>query len=128
MTLTAVCIDDSSAELDFVAGRVLVPHGIKVVAEDVTGTGGLAAVKRFRPNIVTLDLQLTMMHGKEVLAAITAAQIPTLVIVCSGSGQDQLKAECARLGAAGFAVKPYDDITTWRIIEKALKERGLLEA
>ena len=126
MNLTAVCIDDSPAELDFVAGRVLVAHGIKVLAKEITGNGGLAAVKRFRPTIVTLDLQLTMMHGKEVLRAITEAKIPSLVFVASGSGQDQLKDECKRLGAIDFAVKPYDDISTWRMIEKALKAHGFI--
>ena len=76
--ITAVCIDDSPAELDFVAGRILVAHDIQVVAKETTGTGGLAAVKRWRPTLVTLDLQLTMMHGQEVLRAIIDAKIDTL--------------------------------------------------
>lgn len=125
MNLTAVCIDDSPAELDFVAGRVLEAHGIKVVAKEITGTGGLQAVKRWRPTLVTLDLQLTMMHGQEVLRDIIASKIDTLVFVASGSSQ--LKKTCMEMGAAAFFTKPYDDILTWRGMETVLKERGLLE-
>jgi|GEM_PF-4314285 len=125
MKITAVCIDDSPAELDFVAGRILVAHNIQVVAKETTGTGGLAAVKRWRPTLVTLDLQLTMMHGQEVLRAIIDAKIDTLVFVASGSSQ--LKKTCMDMGAAAFFTKPYDDVLTWRGIEAVLKERGLLE-
>jgi DNA-binding response OmpR family regulator len=124
LSLTAVCVDDSTPELDYIA-RILTSHGVKVVHKDITGTGGLQAVKRFRPTLVTLDLQLTQMHGKEVLTAIVAAGIPTLVFVASGSGQDSLKRACKDLGATDFFVKPYDDVLTWRMIEHHLRERGL---
>ena len=125
MKITAVCIDDSPAELDFVAGRILVAHDIQVVAKETTGTGGLAAVKRWRPTLVTLDLSLTMMHGQEVLQAIVDAKINTLVFVASGSSQ--LFKTCMDIGAAACFTKPYDDVMTWRGIEAVLKERGLLE-
>lgn len=126
MSLTAVCVDDSGPEVELIS-RILNSHGIKVVGKALDGQTAIDVITEKQPDLVTLDLQLPLVHGYDVLAAAIALEKPPLVVVASGSGQESMKRRCKELGAVEFFVKPYDDILTWRLIEAALKERGLLE-
>ncbi|MDB5076300.1 MAG: response regulator receiver protein [Chloroflexi bacterium] len=63
-----------------------------------------------RPKVVLLDLKLPLINGLEVLARIKAdprtQNIP--VVVLTSSREDPDIAECYRLGANSYIVKPVD--------------------
>ena len=61
-----------------------------------------------KPWIVITDLNTPDMNGLELLMAIKADEAlkHIIVIVLSGSGDERDVAECFRLGAAGYMVKP----------------------
>jgi CheY-like chemotaxis protein/DNA-binding XRE family transcriptional regulator len=63
-----------------------------------------------RPHLVLLDLNLPKIGGMEVLRRIKADKrtqsIPVVVLTASRAGQDL--AECLRLGAEGYIIKPVD--------------------
>ena len=63
-----------------------------------------------KPWIVITDLNTPEMNGLELLMAIKADEAlkHIIVIVLSGSGDERDVAECFRLGAAGYMIKPPD--------------------
>ena len=63
-----------------------------------------------QPYLVLLDLNLPKIGGMEVLRRIKAddRMLSTLVVVLTASRDGQDLAECRRLGAEAFIVKPVD--------------------
>lgn len=66
--------------------------------------------ERVRPCAVLLDLNLSDGTGLEVLAALRAddAQRPLPIVVMTTSSNPRDIAQCYRLGAAGYLIKPLD--------------------
>jgi len=83
----------------------LTEGGFDVVA--TAGDGG-EAVRRApaaRPDVVVLDLQLPVMSGVEVTAALVSADPSVRVLVLSASGEQADVLEAVKAGATGYLVK-----------------------
>jgi len=81
---TTVLIVDDHDDFRTAAGALLEAEGFRVVGGVSRGVAALAAVKRLRPEIVLLDVQLPDMDGfavAERLAAVPDA--PSVVLVSS---------------------------------------------
>jgi two-component system, chemotaxis family, chemotaxis protein CheY len=74
------------------------------------------------PDLVLLDI--IMPGGDEmgirILRKIRAINPKQAVIMISAIGQDQTIAECAKLGAIDFIVKPFDDLEVLAVVERSL--------
>jgi CheY-like chemotaxis protein len=82
----------------------------------------LTQFKKESPDLVLLDI--IMPGGDEVgltvLKKIRAINPKQAVIMISAIGQDQTIAECAKLGAMDFIVKPFDDLAVLAVVERSL--------
>jgi two-component system chemotaxis response regulator CheY len=82
----------------------------------------LMQFKKENPDLVLLDI--IMPGGDEVgitvLKKIRAISPKAAVIMISAIGQDQTIAECAKLGAIDFIVKPFDDLEVLKVVERSL--------
>ena len=105
--VTAVIVDDSRAELDFVK-RILEELGVTVLGTFQNGEVALTMIREWKPDLAMLDV--VGVDGLGILATIAKDQIPTIPIMCSS--MKMLKAKATELGAKYFAVKPYDDYGT----------------
>ncbi|HEX7188915.1 MAG TPA: response regulator transcription factor [Actinomycetes bacterium] len=97
-------VDDHPMWREGVA-RDLTEGGFEVVA--TAGDGG-EAVRRApaaRPDVVVLDLQLPVLSGVEVTAALVAADPAVRVLVLSASGEQADVLEAVKAGATGYLVK-----------------------
>ncbi|MEY8566999.1 response regulator transcription factor [Corynebacterium sp.] len=89
--------------------RTLSQHDgdIEVVAEASDGQGGLGVVRRYRPDVVLMDIRMPRMDGIAATAQIT--QDPSLegtrVIVLTTFDDDDDIAAAIRAGAAGYLLK-----------------------
>ncbi len=72
------------------------------------GAEALAAVEAGQGEILFLDLNMPQMDGFEVLEAIRARDLPTMVIVVSGDIQPEARERVLKLGALDFLKKPVD--------------------
>jgi CheY-like chemotaxis protein len=88
------------------------------------GQEALDAIKQGRGDILFLDLNMPGMDGYEVLQAIRAQDLPTLVIVVSGDIQPQARERVMTLGALEFVKKP----VTADVITEVLKRYGIHHA
>jgi CheY-like chemotaxis protein len=79
-----------------------------LVADD--GASGLQAVRRHRPDLVLLDLQLPDMHGLQILETLRSdpqtADVP--VVMLSASAMDEDVRSALERGANAYWTKPLD--------------------
>ena len=72
-----------------------------------TGPEALEEVRVHRPPAVVLDVNMPVMDGFEVLAAIRAEDIPVRVLMLTARDQDQDVLRGFSLGADDYVVKPF---------------------
>jgi DNA-binding NarL/FixJ family response regulator len=85
---------------------------IHIVGETDDGAGAVAAVQRYRPDIVLMDIRMPTMDGITATAALRRLDSPPQVIVLTTFEADQHVTAALRAGASGFLVKdtPPEDI------------------
>jgi DNA-binding NarL/FixJ family response regulator len=76
----------------------------------IVGTAGtreelLGAMQAHRPDVVTLDLELSGVAATELLAALMALPQPPAVLILSGNEEEDLQVDVGRVGAQGFLSK-----------------------
>jgi len=68
-----------------------------------------------RPDLILLDLNMPMMHGKEALKQIKASNVlrDIPIVVLTTSTEENGIAECYSLGASAYVVKPpgFEELT-----------------
>ncbi len=117
--VTAVVIDDNLTERGQIAG-ILARLGVHVVAQCGRGDEGLAALRKHRPTIATVDKQVPMMDGIDIIRAAVAENLPTKLVMCSGSAQKAAKDLALASGATMFIAKPYDEVLLGRDLAKLI--------
>jgi DNA-binding response OmpR family regulator len=96
----------------------------KIKAESVySGAEALAAIPRFLPDVIILDIQMPDMTGLEVLARVKAIDPTIEVILLTGHGSFEAGITGMELGAFDYIVKPVDLIQFMEKITEAYKKR-----
>jgi two-component system, chemotaxis family, protein-glutamate methylesterase/glutaminase len=86
------------------------PH-MEVVGYGRTGVDGIREIKRLKPDVVTLDIDMPEMDGIRALRHIMI-QVPTPVVIVSAlTHQGDITFEALRLGAVDFLPKPSGSIS-----------------
>jgi two-component system LytT family response regulator len=79
---------------------------IDVVGECANGRDALAAVRRLRPDLVFLDVQMPEMSGFDVLAALPPEELPAVIFV---TAFDRYALRAFEVHALDYLLKPFDD-------------------
>jgi DNA-binding NarL/FixJ family response regulator len=85
---------------------------IEVVDEAHDGAAGVEAVVRSRPDVVLMDLRMSVLYGIAAIERIVKLANPPIVVVLTTFDADQYVLRALRAGAAGFLVKstPPEDL------------------
>jgi DNA-binding NarL/FixJ family response regulator len=78
---------------------------VEVVAEAADGEEALHLVRELRPEAALVDIAMPKLSGLAVLHQVTAAALPTRVLLLSMYDNDEYVAEAVRAGAAGYMIK-----------------------
>jgi DNA-binding NarL/FixJ family response regulator len=94
---------------------------MEVVGEASDGTETIAAVKRLKPDIVLMDIQMPGMDGLEATRRIVEMhdEVPTRVLILTTFERDDYIFEALRTGACGFMLKnatPEDLVAGIRVV------------
>lgn len=101
---TCVVIEDD-ADIRELITLILTDAGFDVHACE-TGHDGVIAVERLQPSLITLDLGLPDMDGREAAGLIAAvSSAPILMITAFAERDDELHGIAA--GATAYLVKPF---------------------
>jgi DNA-binding NarL/FixJ family response regulator len=105
MPITLVLADDHPIVLAGLQQLLSLEREFAVLATCGDGAAALAAVRRHRPDILVLDMQMPATGGLAVLRQLEAEALPTRVVVLTASlGADDV-IEAVRLGAQGLVLK-----------------------
>lgn len=80
-------------------------EGLDVVAEAMTGREALAAVKRYKPSLVTLDVSMPDIGGHEVIRELRRWSPQTRIVVFTGVTAPGLISSLVQSGAEGLFSK-----------------------
>jgi DNA-binding NarL/FixJ family response regulator len=114
MARTAFVVDDHPS-FRACARECLTDQGFDVVGDAEDGSSALEAVRRLRPDLIILDIQLPDMSGFDVASQLTVdGYDPDIVLVSSRDAEDYGPL-IEQSGARGFIAKA--DLTAEAVVE-----------
>lgn len=119
--MRVLIVDDS----DFIRlgmRKMLEDNNMEVVGEASNGKEAVQKYKELRPSIVTMDITMPEMDGRNAIEVIMEMDPNAKIIVCSSMGQETIVFDAIKLGAKSFLVKP---ISEDRLIEEIKKVQDI---
>lgn len=119
-----VLVVDDDAAIRMICREVLQGEGY-AVREAASGVEALAEAKRFRPDLMLLDVMMPDLDGFQTAQRFRADSASSLtpVIFLSARGETADKVRAFRIGAEDYMVKPFDAAELVARVEKALERR-----
>ena len=93
--------------------------GVQVVAECTDGEQTIQALKKHKPDLLLLDIQMPTADGFAVLASIPDEQMPIVIFT---TAYDQYAVRAFEEQAFDYLLKPFDQERLHRAIERARSE------
>ncbi|MBT1443027.1 chemotaxis response regulator protein-glutamate methylesterase [Shewanella sp. JM162201] len=113
MTIKILVVDDSSFFRRRVSEIMDQDPELEVVATAANGMEAIRMAQEFKPNVITMDIEMPVMDGITAVREIMA-KIPTPILMFSSLTHDGAKATLDALdaGALDFLPKRFEDIAT----------------
>jgi DNA-binding NarL/FixJ family response regulator len=126
VAIRLVVADDHPIVLDGLA-RLFDPESdCEVVARATDGELALQAVRKYRPDILVLDLSMPAKSGLAVLREMIHESLPTRVVVLTASDSADLQ-EAIRLGVGGVVLKDMAPALLLRAVREVHAGRQWIE-
>lgn len=118
-SIRALVVDDESLARRNVTLLLRRDPDIGAIAECSSGAGAVEEIRRSKPDLVFLDVQMPECDGFEVLELLGADLPPAVVFV---TAYDEYALRAFDAGALDYLLKPFDDARFGRALSRA-KER-----
>lgn len=112
-------VDDASFMRKRMAA-VLQELGHTVAGEAENGKEAIAMYLKLKPDVVTMDITMPEVSGKDALKQIIKIDGKANIVMCSALGSEQVVAECIKAGARAYIVKPYNKEQVDEVLQKVL--------
>lgn len=117
--IRALIVDDEPLARSNLRALLKRDPDVEIVSECGSGVEALAEIRKKKPDLVFLDVQMPECDGFDVLEQLGAAMPPALVFV---TAYDQYALRAFESGALDYLVKPFNNARFDRALERA-KER-----
>jgi two-component system chemotaxis response regulator CheB len=108
--IRVLVVDDSAVMRKVLTAALRHDPDVEVVATAVNGVVGLRKLARFRPDVVTLDLEMPGMDGLDVLREIVTQDGTPVIVVSAHTAEDAaLTAAALSTGAVDVVAKTRSD-------------------
>ncbi len=97
----------------------------EVIAEASNGNEAVELYKKFKPDLVTMDLVMPVKGGIETVEEILKIDKNALIVVVSALGQEALVLEAAKKGAKDFIQKPFKNDQVLEVMERILLKKEI---
>jgi two-component system, LytTR family, response regulator len=121
MKLRALIVDDEPLAREWVRGAVSEDQELEVIGECGNGFEAAEAIRRLKPDLVFLDVQMPGLDGFGVLEALSPDEIPAIVFV---TAFDQYAVRAFEAQAVDYLMKPF---SRERLEEAVRRVRELLK-
>ncbi|SBN61401.1 DNA-binding response regulator, NarL/FixJ family, contains REC and HTH domains [Curtobacterium sp. 9128] len=105
MTIRVLVVDDQAIVRDGLVTVLSLVPDLEVVGEAADGAEALAAVERWSPDVVLMDLRMPDVDGPTATARITAEHPDVAVLVLTTFADDESITTALRAGARGYLTK-----------------------
>lgn len=105
MEARLVLADDHPIVLDGLAQLFRLEPGFRIMARCMNGDETLAAVRRYRPDVLVLDVRMPGKDGFAVLKELAAENLRTHVVLLTAALEEDGVMEAIRLGVRGLVLK-----------------------
>jgi two-component system LytT family response regulator len=89
---------------------------IETLRECCSGAEAVAEIRRIKPHLVFLDVQMPECDGFDVLELLGSAMPPAVIFV---TAYDEYAVRAFEAGALDYLLKPFDDVRFRRALERA---------
>lgn len=114
--IKTLLIDDEKPARRALRGLLEKDPGIEIIGEAADGEQALELIRKLRPQLLFLDVQMPMLTGLEMVAQLPAAGRPEIIFV---TAYDNHALEAFNLHAVDYLVKPFTDTRFAAAVERA---------
>src|SRR5947199_359037 len=119
-----VIVDDEPLARQHVADRLAHEEHVEVVGEAGNGLEAVEIIRRLRPDIIFLDVQMPGLDGLDVVDTIGAEEMPATIFT---TAFDQCALKAFDRAAVDYLLKPFDDERFSQAFRRARKAIDLQE-
>ena len=115
MTLKALVVDDEPVARRKLKALLEGEAAVEVVGECEDGAGAVEAIRRLRPDVVFLDVQMPGLDGFDVIDALKPREQPDIVFV---TAYDRYAVRAFETHAVDYLLKPFERARLRKTIER----------
>ncbi|SPC34523.1 MULTISPECIES: response regulator [Candidatus Nitrosocaldus] len=121
--LIKILVVDDAAFMRLVLKDILKNLGYTNIIEASDGLMAIEQYKKFKPDLVTMDVNMPKMDGVQALKQIIKINPMAKIIMVTAVEQRYIVQEAIRNGAKDYIVKPFDRAMVGTVIERVLNTR-----
>ena len=119
--IRAVVVDDEPLARAGVRRMLNRVPDVTVVGEAANGAEAVTAIRRLKPDLLLLDVQMPEMNGFEVLGALGEDDYGAVVFI---TAFDNFAVRAFEVQALDYIMKPFDDERFFAVIDRAKQHLG----
>lgn len=100
-----ILVDDHTLFRSGIKALLQRQSDFEIIGEAADGLSGVKLVEQLKPDLVLLDLDMPIMHGREALAQILSTNPEQAVVMLTVSEDSADLTDCMKIGARGFLLK-----------------------
>ena len=93
------------------------------IIEAADGVEGVRNYQKYKPDLVTMDINMPKADGIQALRAILKLDPGAKVVMVSSVEQKEIVQDAIRIGARDYVVKPFDRSSVPLVLNKVLRQR-----
>jgi len=103
-----VLVVDDSTVMRKIVTQILRSEAFDVVAEASNGEESLEMYKQYKPDVVTMDVNMPLMDGLTALKKLLEIDAGARVVMLTSESEQKMVLEAIQSGAKNYVVKPPD--------------------
>lgn len=115
-----ILVVDDSSFLRNSLKKILEEHGYEVVGTAQNGLEAITKYKELKPDLVTLDIVLPQMNGREVLKLLRTVDSNACVVMVTSMSSKEAVTDCMNAGAKNYILKPFEAQKVIEVIQKVI--------
>lgn len=127
MSISVYVVDDHALVRQGLVNVINLEDGLRVVGDGGDTSETVAAIKRLRPKVLVVDLEMTTIRGTDLITMAKDAQPSLRVVVCTMHGAHGYVAEALRCGADGYVLKSSSSDLLIAAIRAVADQRGFID-
>lgn len=119
-----ILIVDDASFMRTVLKDILKSNGLATeIVEAGDGVEGVRAYQKYKPDLVTMDVNMPRADGIQALRAIMKINPTAKVVMVTSIEQKEIVQDAMRMGARDYVVKPFDRTHVPLVLNRVLRQR-----